>query len=840
MSTNSKIGRSFGVDELLKSIPDSQILVEAAMRRGQSMTTLIEPQSPSLQRITLAYWKNAYLSAKNTTSPNRVPLMEVYDNIRIDNTLSSIIDTRILKVQLSRFMLMDKSGKPDTEAKKLLEKEWFWDFIELAMESRFEGFSLAEIWDFNVKTGELDAVTRIDKYHVNPPLGIVTKLPGDDKGWSYIDHPNYITIGKKNDLGLLYKAAVHILAKKYALGTWAEYNEKIGVPFRTVTTPTNDKGRQQQLGLILEKMGSAGWAVLNEGEKVELLAISGTDPTKCFEQLIAKLDAEIAMLICGQSSTSNSQNNKGTYGSMKILQEISDDRHESDKIFLKYLINGVLLPRLVALSPAYKVFANLYFEWDKTEFLTLTEIVDYIVKLSGTYNIDPEYISLKTGIPILGLNNGNPPDPTGATKKKNLTAKVTAFYSDKCCTHSSLPVAISPNGYEADVLRVAKLLFDNKQRGVVDYSLLKKTAAELRDALFTGYTTSTDTKNVEMLKALERNIFVFSGFKTAQQLNDIKAQLKDENGNIRSFDSFKKEALKINQSYNVRFLATEYDNTMVSAQMASQWLDIQKNKQILPFLKFDATLDNRTTSLCRSLDGTTLPVDHPFWDTYYLPLHWHERSIIQQVANGASTDVSKLNLPELQPMFQGNVGKEGVIFPKTHPYYETSVAVRKQVMDAVNKVFPDESNYKSIYTSDSGGEVLVHPTHHADELKNNTSVAKILADNNHEVKLLSYQEGRKNPDASIDGMIADFKAIEKKTQSAIQSNIKNTSKQKAEIAVITLLKNMDDKTIVSALYAALFDANRNKSIKEVWFLNAKKLIKIKRSDIEKGLIKKVL
>lgn len=620
MSTGSKIGRQFGAVEFLKSIPDSQILVEAAVRRGQSMTELIEPQSPSIQRIDIGKWKNAVAAARNVSSPNRVPLMEVYDNIRIDSTLTSIIDTRILKVQLSRFILVDKSGKPDTEAKKLLEKEWFWDFVEMAMESRFEGFSLIELFDFNIITSELDVATRISKYHVNPALGIVSKLPGDDKGYPFIDNPNYIAVGKKDNLGLLYKAAVHVLAKKFALSTWAEFNEKIGIPFRTVHTNTADKIRQQQLGVIMDKMGSAGWAVLNENEKVELLAISGTDPTKCFEQIIAKLDSEIAMLILGQSSTSNSQNNKGTYGSMKILQEISEDRHESDKIFLKYLINNILLPRLTLLSPAYKVFANLYFEWDNTEFLSLKEIVDYIVALSGVYNIDPAYISLKTGIPITGLKTETSPDPnTGPAKKKSLTANIKAYYSEKCCTHSSLPVAVSPNGYQADVLRVAKLLFDGKQKGVVDYSLLKKTAAELKDALFTGYTTSTDNKNVEMLKSLERNVFVFSGFKTYQQLKDISAQLKDDKGNLRSFADFKTEVLKVNQSYNVRYLATEYDHAVVSSQMASQWLDIQANKHILPFLKFDATLDNLTTSTCRDLDGVTLPVDDPFWNTYYLP-----------------------------------------------------------------------------------------------------------------------------------------------------------------------------------------------------------------------------
>lgn len=840
MSQGSRIGKTYASGSLLKYIPDNQILVEAAMRRGQSMTALIEPQTPSMQRIELATWKNAMLAALNVDYPNRNPMHTVYDNIQIDNTLTSLIETRILKAQQAKFMIVDKAGKPDAEAMMLFEKEWFQKFIEGALTSIFEGPVLLEIFDFNPETGELADCTRVNKFHVKPEKGLVTKEPNDDKGWDYTQNPYYIIVGDVKKLGLLYKVAPHILAKKFALGTWAEFNEKIGIPFRTVHTNTTDKKRHEQLAIIMDKMGSAGWAVLNENEKVELLSAFGTDPTKCFENLIAKLDSEAAMLINGQSSTSNSQDNKGTYGSMKILQDISEDRHESDLVLLKYLINGVLIPRLMQLSPAYSRLKDRYFAWDKSEDLTASETVDYVTKLADYYDIDPEWITKKTGVPILGVKKQPTSAPAVDPKKKNLTAKVNALYGDKCCSHSA-PVAVNSNGFEADVLRVAKLIFEGKQNGVVDIPLLKKTAAELRSALISGYKTDDTEKNIELNKQLERNVYVFSGFKTYQQLRDITDKLKDENGNLRSFSEFKKEVLAVNQNYNVRYLSAEYEHAVVSAQMASKWLDIQANKKILPYLEFDATLDNRTTSVCRNLDGTRLPVDDPFWNNYYLPLHWGERSEIRQVASGTVSDKSKIDAPELQPMFKGNVGKDGVMFPDTHPYYEASRADKKQILEAVNKVFPDPNDFKKVYTGKNGGSVSVHSLHHKDELKSNTAVAKILADNTHQVQLLSYAEGRKNPDASIDGKVADFKAIEEKTKSAIQNNIKHTAAQKAQIAVISLLKGVDDKDIVSALYAALFDSKRNKTITEVWFItSAKKLIKINRSDIVSGTIKKVL
>lgn len=415
MSQNSKIGKRYSI---LRSIPDDMIRVEAAKRSGNSMTQLIKPSSKSLQRIDLANWKRAFVSAKNIENPNRVPLYEVYDNIMIDNTLTSIIDTRILKAQQAKFHILDKNNNPKDELTFLFEKPWFEQFIRYAMESRFEGFRLVEFFDFNEK-GEVVSCNVVNKYHVKPELGIVVKEQADDKGISFIDGPNAvycIAVGDKQDLGLLYKAAPHILAKKFAIGTWAEFNEKIGIPFRTVHTPINDKVRQQQLATIMETMGSAGWAVLNENEKVELLSITGTDPTKCFEGLINKMDAEIAMLILGQTMTSNSQNNKGTYGSMAILQQISNDRHEADLQFLKNTINNTLIPKMILWG--YKGLNDVYFEWDKSVEMTIQETVDYVVKLSEQYEIPADFVTEKTGIPITG-------------KRKQPTAQITASLKKK-------------------------------------------------------------------------------------------------------------------------------------------------------------------------------------------------------------------------------------------------------------------------------------------------------------------------------------------------------------------------------------------------------------------------
>lgn len=719
----SKKGKVYNPQHL-KHIPDSVILVEAAMRRGQSMSTLIKPSSPSLARIDLARWKSAYLAAKNVDFPNRNLIYEVFDNIMIDLDLSSVIETRVLNVQQSKFVVYDKNNKQQEELTLLFERQWFQDFIKYAMESRFEGFRLIEFFEFK-DDGEIAKCTVVNKYHVKPEKGIVTKEANDDKGFDYLNGPIsqfYIPVGNTSDLGILYKVAPNTLAKKYALGTWAEFNEKMGIPFRTVHTNVADTKRQNQLAIIMENMGSAGWAVLNNEEKVELLNTNGTDPTKCFDGLINKLDASVANYILGQSATSNSANNKGTYGSMKILQEITQDRHEADLQFMKNIINDVLIPRMVTWG--YKL-DGAYLDWDKSIELTIAETVGYVVSLSSVYDIPADFVTQKTGIPITGIKKSTFPSllPTGAVKKKILKVKsvnrlTAALYSETCgCDNHPVVITAGSNEFQKLVADVAKKLYDGKQTGIIDYPLIKATAAQLREALTVGYKTPDnqdfDSKDYEMLFNLEKNVYVFSAFKNYQQLRSITDLLKDENGNVRSFSDFKQRAIALNDIQNVNYLKTEYNHALKSASMASQWVDIQRNIDVLPYLQFDATMDDRTTDICQGLEGVTLPVDDEFWDTYYLPLHWHERSVIRQIARGKVTDKETIAAPDLQPMFKNNVGKTGVAFPASHPYFETSKVVNKELYDTSNKQYiyskPREQQFESIYKDKkTGAEVLRH------------------------------------------------------------------------------------------------------------------------------------
>jgi hypothetical protein len=145
-----------------------------------------------------------------------------------------------------------------------------------------------------------------------------------------------------------------------------------------------------------------------------------------------------------------------------------------------------------------------------------------------------------------------------------------------------------------------------------------------------------------------------------------------------------------------------------------------------------------------------------------------------------------------------------------------------------------EQSYQLIYTSHNGGTIEIHDTHQKGEREENLFFARLLADNSKHVRLLSHTNewGIKNPDAEVNGRLADFKRASVPTHRAVQWLIEKANSQRVEIVIIFL--NHPDFTtreIKRALIGAL-GGTWNRQIKEVWLINLDmEVLEIKRQEI---------
>lgn len=209
----------------------------------------------------------------------------------------------------------------------------------------------------------------------------------------------------------------------------------------------------------------------------------------------------------------------------------------------------------------------------------------------------------------------------------------------------------------------------------------------------------------KMARALDENIFLFSGFKTYHEMNDASRLLKDETGGFKPFERFLQDVKAIDANYNRNWLYAEYNFATASTQMAAKWADIERDGDEYD-LQYRTAMDGLVREEHAALEGITLPPSDKFWNEYYPPNGWNCRCTAVQVLKGkypasdsdqacaagerATTRIGK-NGENKAAIFRFNPGKAQKVFPPKHPYYKAPEEAKKAVKATVTTMMTSNS-----------------------------------------------------------------------------------------------------------------------------------------------------
>jgi SPP1 gp7 family putative phage head morphogenesis protein len=263
----------------------------------------------------------------------------------------------------------------------------------------------------------------------------------------------------------------------------------------------------------------------------------------------------------------------------------------------------------------------------------------------------------------------------GNKKTINLIDSVNDFYAQThICNETvtdDINLADDSTDFNKDFQQWINDIYDGKP-SPINQVVLKQTANHLAKGIMQGFKKPTyEHQDITMINKLLSNTWQFAGFKTLAQGVELNKLLLDENGKVRPFASFKKEAEKVGTIFNQNWLQTEYQHAIAASSAASKWVDIEKQSKALPLLQYDTAGDNKVRPEHAALDGVTRPINDSFWSSYYPPNGWNCRCTVRQLADGTITEKDKIKYPDekaVPPMFRYNVGKDGVAFPKETPF----------------------------------------------------------------------------------------------------------------------------------------------------------------------------
>jgi hypothetical protein len=168
----------------------------------------------------------------------------------------------------------------------------------------------------------------------------------------------------------------------------------------------------------------------------------------------------------------------------------------------------------------------------------------------------------------------------------------------------------------------------------------------------------------------DQNIVAFSGAKTFQQVKDLNSFVFMPDGSKRPWKEYREFAHSINEQYNVNWLKTEQDTAFGMSQGADQWLEIEQEKDLFPYLKYQTIGDARVRDEHAAWDNIVRPVDDSFWDTRMPVNSFNCRCSVIRLTEGTKTDLR--GVPKnTDDLFNVNPGKVDYIFNEDkHPYFK--------------------------------------------------------------------------------------------------------------------------------------------------------------------------
>lgn len=180
------------------------------------------------------------------------------------------------------------------------------------------------------------------------------------------------------------------------------------------------------------------------------------------------------------------------------------------------------------------------------------------------------------------------------------------------------------------------------------------------------------THEEEFYRELKHSNEVFAAFKVHSMGEKMAAKLTTPDGKLKPFRQWAEDVRGISSHYVGSWLRTEYDTAVLRAHAAADWRRFERDKDIMPNLRWMPTTSPEPESTHRLYwqKKLTLPVDHPFWEKHHPGDRWNCKCMLEQTDEPANPEVLE-DVENIKPQrgLENNPGKDGHTFNDTHPYF---------------------------------------------------------------------------------------------------------------------------------------------------------------------------
>ncbi|MBQ6723847.1 MAG: DUF935 family protein [Paludibacteraceae bacterium] len=375
---------------------NNKIQVQRTRKNGQDVVTQIIREFKDQTRAEIKKWRNALRMAADIDHPHNYMLQDLYDNLEADgHFIAQVLLRKAATTGYSFGIINKETGKKDDEKTELFQSEWFYNFLDHALDSVFKGYTVLELT--NPATMEL---TLIPRRNLIGTRHMVLLEASADKGIDISQGYEHtlIHVGKPEDLGVMAHLCGQLIWKRNAQQSWAEFTERFGMPLISATTNKTSQSDIDRIDTMLAALGESARAVLPEGTSIKIDPFTGGDAYKVFYEQIECINAEMSKPITGGTMVTDD----GSSRSQSEVHErnLDDKLAESDRRKIQFVVNNQLIPIMQYWGWPVNPETDK-FQWDDTFDLTPNQHWNIVNQILNRYTVDQEWIAKTFNVPIL-------------------------------------------------------------------------------------------------------------------------------------------------------------------------------------------------------------------------------------------------------------------------------------------------------------------------------------------------------------------------------------------------------------------------------------------------------
>jgi len=606
-------------------------------------------------------WRRALLYTQETKSPRFDVYFDLIDDLKTDGTLKTQVLLRKSATLSHGFQVRNlKSGEINEQATQTLSQKWFYEFLNVHLDSILYGTRIIEFLEFS---GDNITFTTLPERNAVPTQKLIyldlTK-PSSAVDYSSENYRNWVVeLGGENPLGIINDIVPNLIWKRNVAQSWAEFCEKFGMPLVSATTNNPNPDHVAQVEKQLLSLAEASVGVFPEGTSIKFDEANRTDAYNVYSKFIEQNSKEIAGVIVGSNTLSESANNR----SQTEVHERSLDYKiaQADRREIAFTVNDILFPILQNHGYTY-ISDDDVFEWiESKEELDLEKYWTITQGLLQHYEVDPEWISQTFDIPILNermrareedasLSSEKSEDETDQeaedseeleqdkkelknntfnqvlawfkqtlngvlnSKKKVQTVEIRLPNYETCCHNDThFPQAKTDEfASKLDELteQIAEKIHANQSTLSKEALLIVQETNAILNGLKTGVfgtqgvnqLANYDLKTHELYAMMEYNVFAFATSKTIARIENMKELVFDEKHAVRPFHEFLELAKKGMRSFNREWLRTEYNLAIATGQNALTYNRLV-NDEATEYVQYQTVGDGNVRDEHRLLDG---------------------------------------------------------------------------------------------------------------------------------------------------------------------------------------------------------------------------------------------